>query len=212
MPGILLNCALTVAPTQVPTCSQHAPFAGSLCTYVPAKRHSLVRCSGLLAYSRFKMQVVFRHGARTPLTPNFWEGTKWDVCGPAFKLAPLHVTDHNTGEPQLECIDGKELVHYEGGCTRGELTRLGQVQARPPALFLCSAPPHQSPFSQQQGARASDHINASSKHSGIVPGMFPLQSLYMLQGSSLELRGAAWLRKYDCTHENTFVHLHYCNL
>lgn len=77
-----------------------------------------------------RVQVVFRHGARTPLTPKYWEGTRWDVCGEAFAKAPLTVRDHDTGEAQPECIDGDKLTHYDGGCTRGELTKLGQVQVR----------------------------------------------------------------------------------
>ena len=84
------------------------------------------------------MQVVFRHGARTPLTKNFWQGTVWDVCGSAFPQPPLQVSDAHTGASRPECIDA-ELIHYDGGCTRGELTLLGQVQVLPLICMLCVA-------------------------------------------------------------------------
>lgn len=76
------------------------------------------------------MQVVFRHGARTPLTQRYWEGTKWDVCGSAYHRPEMVVRDIATGEVQVESRDGTALVHYDGGCTKGELTLLGQTQVR----------------------------------------------------------------------------------
>lgn len=77
------------------------------------------------------LQVIFRHGARTPLTTKHWEGTKWDVCRSKTKLPELRVHDHDSGEATPQCIDGDNLVHYSGGCTRGELTSLGQSQVCP---------------------------------------------------------------------------------
>ena len=75
------------------------------------------------------MQVVFRHGARTPLTKQYWHGTTWDVCGCAFMHPQVKVVNAMTGEAETDFIDG-QLTHYEGGCTRGELTVLGQIQVR----------------------------------------------------------------------------------
>jgi hypothetical protein len=73
--------------------------------------------------------VIFRHGARTPLTAKHWEGTSWDVCGTTLLKAPIRVTDHTTGSIQQTCIDN-EPIKYQGGCLRGELTLLGQAQVR----------------------------------------------------------------------------------
>lgn len=90
-------------------------------------------------------QVLFRHGARTPLTRRYWDGSIWDDCGDAYthavaalrrseglgaqgSLPGLHVFDKRTKQPQEEFIDGERLVYYQGGCTRGELTKVGQRQ------------------------------------------------------------------------------------
>lgn len=90
-------------------------------------------------------QVLFRHGARTPLTRKYWEGSVWDGCGDAFghavaalrgvkdrgsrvDLPRMKVFDKHTQQRQESYIDGENLVHYPGGCTRGELTKVGQRQ------------------------------------------------------------------------------------
>lgn len=90
-------------------------------------------------------QVLFRHGARTPLTRRYWEGSVWEDCGDAYghavaalrgeehrsstvDLPKMNVFDKHTQKPQVTCIDGENLVHYPGGCTRGELTKVGQRQ------------------------------------------------------------------------------------
>jgi hypothetical protein len=80
------------------------------------------------------------------VTPSdeFWRGTTWDVCGAklealtkclrkgAEKKLPfpkLAVVDKDTLKPQEKCIDQSwDEKIIQGGCSKGELTILGQEQ------------------------------------------------------------------------------------
>lgn len=93
------------------------------------------------------VQVLFRHGARTPVTPDdkFWKNTNWDVCGNKLEsllmslrkgsdkklpFPDLDVYDKDTLKPEEKCIDQAwDLKVMQGGCSKGELTKLGQQQA-----------------------------------------------------------------------------------
>lgn len=75
---------------------------------------------------------------------DYWKGTTWDVCGDkltaltkslrkgADKKLPvpkLAMFDKETLKPQETCIDqswNQKIV--KGGCSKGELTKLGQEQ------------------------------------------------------------------------------------
>jgi lysophosphatidic acid phosphatase type 6 len=92
------------------------------------------------------MQVLFRHGARTPVTRSdeYWKGTTWDVCGEKLealtkslrkgteKTLPvpnIAVLDKETLKLQETCIDQSwDAKIIKGGCSQGELTKLGQEQ------------------------------------------------------------------------------------
>lgn len=50
----------------------------------------------------------------------------------------MKVFDRSTQQRQENYIDGKNLISYPGGCTRGELTKLGQRQVRALAAEMCS--------------------------------------------------------------------------
>lgn len=74
----------------------------------------------------------------------YWKGTTWDVCGDklesltkslrkgAEKKLPvpnLAVFDKVSLKPQETCIDQSwDHKVIKGGCTKGELTKLGQEQ------------------------------------------------------------------------------------
>jgi lysophosphatidic acid phosphatase type 6 len=92
------------------------------------------------------MQVLFRHGARTPVTRNdeYWKDTNWNVCGEklealtkslrkgAEKTLPvpnLAVFEKETLKLQDTSIDQSwDAKIIKGGCSQGELTVLGQEQ------------------------------------------------------------------------------------
>lgn len=102
------------------------------------------------------MQVLFRHGARTPLASSdaYWKGTSWNVCGERYEalvkslrrgsekkqpLLPLSVVDRISKEPKERSIDEALATEglYPGGCSKGELTKLGQERVkRVPLLYI----------------------------------------------------------------------------
>eukprot|EP00879_Flechtneria_rotunda_P022167 GHRR01023390.1.p1 GENE.GHRR01023390.1~~GHRR01023390.1.p1 ORF type:complete len:166 (+),score=43.24 GHRR01023390.1:140-637(+) len=78
------------------------------------------------------VQVVFRHGARTPLTDAsyLWEGHEWNVCGCAYKAVPLQLLDIHGGPATTNAHDQKQMsTVLPGGCSKGQLTQVGQLQA-----------------------------------------------------------------------------------
>lgn len=81
------------------------------------------------------VQVVFRHGARSPLGRSFWPELvdAWDVCGTIEELkkpVALHITTVD-GQPRPVNSHDHEQVNtiLKGGCRKGELTKIGQKQA-----------------------------------------------------------------------------------
>lgn len=79
------------------------------------------------------VQVVFRHGARTPLSKKYWPKLvdSWDVCGESYSPVPVVVMAEN-GDPRPINRHNEQQIatKFDGGCHKGELTRLGQIQAR----------------------------------------------------------------------------------
>eukprot|EP00878_Enallax_costatus_P038970 GHUV01044474.1.p1 GENE.GHUV01044474.1~~GHUV01044474.1.p1 ORF type:complete len:193 (+),score=42.89 GHUV01044474.1:77-655(+) len=57
------------------------------------------------------VQVVFRHGARTPLTDQtyLWEGQEWNCCGKAYEAVPLQLLDVNGGPATPNESDQKQV-------------------------------------------------------------------------------------------------------
>ncbi|KAG2424099.1 hypothetical protein HXX76_014774 [Chlamydomonas incerta] len=85
------------------------------------------------------VQVVFRHGARTPLSDRaeLWEGVAWDVCGEAYKAAGVRLFSTSGVENPVSRHDKRQRsVQFPGGCRKGELTRVGQAQARDLGAWL----------------------------------------------------------------------------
>ncbi|KAG7667940.1 hypothetical protein Ndes2526B_g01646 [Nannochloris sp. 'desiccata'] len=79
------------------------------------------------------VQVVFRHGARTPLSKNYWPELvdQWDVCGQLFDPVPINVIEESGAARPVNSHDAQQVAtKLPGGCSKGELTREGQRQAR----------------------------------------------------------------------------------
>jgi hypothetical protein len=79
------------------------------------------------------VQVVFRHGARTPLSKNYWPELvdQWDVCGQLFDPVAIDVIEESGGARPVNSHDAQQVAtKLPGGCSKGELTREGQRQAR----------------------------------------------------------------------------------
>lgn len=116
--GALL--ALNVLPPSEATARCDGAMAGAAPT-----PHAVPKGAKLML-----VQVIFRHGARTPLTPNFWQGVEWDCCGNPFKPAPVEIKHRSGGERPHSASDARQMgTALPGGCHKGELTILGKMQA-----------------------------------------------------------------------------------
>ncbi|PSC67963.1 Lysophosphatidic acid phosphatase type 6 [Micractinium conductrix] len=127
-------------------------------------------------------QVVFRHGARTPLGKRYWPelGPKWDVCGQAFDAVPVEVTTEDGKPRPANPDDEKQInVRYAGGCSKGELTLIGQEQAREFGRWLrwrYSMVYGLLPGSYQEGAvlgRTTNYSRTIATLQGVLSGLFP---------------------------------------
>lgn len=128
------------------------------------------------------VQVVFRHGARTPLGQRYWPelGPKWDVCGKAFDAVPVEVLSLD-GRPRPANPDDERQVNqrYVGGCSKGELTLVGQEQAREFGRWLRwryhmvhgLLPERHEPG--VVNARTTNYSRTVATLQGVLSGLFP---------------------------------------
>jgi len=87
------------------------------------------------------VQVVFRHGARTPLTAKYWPALvkSWDVCGSVYDPVPLKIVAEDGSERPVNDHNQQQIAtKLPGNCHKGELTREGQHQARSLGRWLRS--------------------------------------------------------------------------
>ncbi|GBF87361.1 hypothetical protein Rsub_00072 [Raphidocelis subcapitata] len=72
-------------------------------------------------------QVVFRHGARTPLSTVFYGDVEW-ACDEAYPGADLNLTSPSGGAPP-PLVDAADAPRLPGGCREGTLTQRGYRMA-----------------------------------------------------------------------------------
>lgn len=128
------------------------------------------------------VQVVFRHGARTPLTSKreLWKGVAWDVCGRAYPAMPVRLYS-TSGEADPPCPGNiKQLATvYEGGCHKGELTLVGQGQALGLGRWLRARYVEKYgllPPRLQDGvlaARTTNYSRTVATLAGVLTGLYP---------------------------------------
>ena len=140
------------------------------------------------------VQVVFRHGARSPLAKRYWPelGAEWDVCGePTFAPAAVEVSTE-AGAPRPPNPDDLRQVDevLPGGCSRGQLTLLGHQQAlglgewlrRRYVSDLRLLPPalHAAPGAGVAAAvhgRTTNYSRTLATLRGVLAGLYPKQQL-----------------------------------
>jgi len=134
------------------------------------------------AYGTSKLKlvhVVFRHGARTPLTDKFWEGQVWDCCGEPYKEARVEIHTKGGGpQPVSGKNDEQVSTVLAGGCHKGELTILGKIQARELGKWLRQrycADLGFLPASYQEGSISAHTTNMArtvQTLTGVVSGLY----------------------------------------
>jgi lysophosphatidic acid phosphatase type 6 len=129
------------------------------------------------------VQVVFRHGARTPLSKNYWPELvdKWDVCGQLFDPVPVDVIDES-GAPRPENSHDKQqraTILPGGECSKGELTREGQRQARMFGRWLRQRYVSSLDFLPEEYldgilyCRTTNYSRTVATLQGVLTGLFP---------------------------------------
>ncbi|KAK9829707.1 hypothetical protein WJX72_007452 [[Myrmecia] bisecta] len=130
------------------------------------------------------VQVVFRHGARTPLTKNYWEGNQWEsgsICGELPGALQLHLFNADGGGPRPDSKHDREQASrvLPGGCTQGELTLLGQKQSRELGEWLRQRYVEQQGFlppvyqARAVGGRTTNFRRTISTIQGVLTGLYP---------------------------------------
>jgi Histidine phosphatase superfamily (branch 2) len=102
------------------------------------------------------------------------------VCGAAFDAPTLYVRNDTTGAVEEKAIDS-DLIHYAGGCTRGELTQLGQLQALELGRWIAHRyrdgmrPPFLPPTYHSRGvaARTTNYRRTRDTLAAVLTGVFP---------------------------------------
>ncbi|DBA85742.1 hypothetical protein WJX77_001343 [Trebouxia sp. C0004] len=126
------------------------------------------------------VQVVFRHGARSPLTKRYWEGQEWDVCGKAFEPVKLEIRSLDGGEQPVSGHDqAQRNIKLPGGCHKGELTKLGQQQAREVGEWLRQRYVQDLSFLPAQyedgavSGRTTNFSRTIATLQGVLTGLYP---------------------------------------
>jgi hypothetical protein len=129
-----------------------------------------------------QVQVVFRHGARTPLGKRYWPQLvdAWDVCGTLYEPVAVDITT-DEGEPRpINAHDAEQVATvFKGGCARGELTREGQQQARSYGRWLRRRYVGELgllPERQEEGVlvgRTTNYSRTVATLRGVLTGLYP---------------------------------------
>ncbi|DBB06874.1 TPA: hypothetical protein ACH3X3_009533 [Trebouxia sp. C0006] len=126
------------------------------------------------------VQVVFRHGARSPLTKRYWDGQEWDVCGKPFEPVKLEIRSLDGGEQPVSGHDqAQRNIKLPGGCHKGELTKLGQQQARDVGEWLRQRYVQDLSFLPAQyedgavSGRTTNFSRTIATLQGVLTGLYP---------------------------------------
>lgn len=74
------------------------------------------------------VQAVFRHGARTPLSSQYYNQTHWDICPSKYEGVDIEISDEHGGQQPPPILD-PSTPQLPGSCSMGTLTSIGYEQA-----------------------------------------------------------------------------------
>ena len=128
------------------------------------------------------VQVVFRHGARTPLSKRYWPELvdAWDVCGQEYEPVAVAITTEGGLPRPVNSHDRDQMAtRYAGGCVKGELTRDGQRQARSFGAWLRQRYVQQLGFLPEEhrggslASRSTNYSRTVATLRGVLTGLYP---------------------------------------
>ena len=150
----LTTAKLALSPSPSPP-PPHPPPAAPLAAPAPVPADELLQA-----------HVVFRHGARTPLSPKYWPAwgpPEWDVCGSAYAAAPIEVVTER-GAPRPDNPDDARQVGAGSGqwqwtagvpCMCACVGGLGCMRCVRPGQASCLLnPPHPLTYPRRTGQPA----------------------------------------------------------
>lgn len=129
------------------------------------------------------VQVVFRHGARTPLSKRYWPELveAWDVCGRMYDPIAMDIKseDGRSSRPINEHDAAQVSTVFNGGCHKGELTKQGQAQALDYGLWLRQRYVEEFAFLPKEyvggilGSRTTNYSRTVATLAGVLTGLYP---------------------------------------
>ncbi|KAK9804090.1 hypothetical protein WJX73_005951 [Symbiochloris irregularis] len=127
--------------------------------------------------------MVVRHGARTPLTPKYWDGASWfpgKDCGQLYQAVRLDLSSADGGPVSPSTHNQRQIdTVLPGGCSKGALTHMGQQQAKDLGGWLRHRYTSQFPFLDptfQAGtlrARTTAFERTKDTLRGVLTGLYP---------------------------------------
>lgn len=164
-----------------------------------------------------QVQVLFRHGARAPLTGKFWPelGYQWDVCGCYAPLAPIQLQAIPDGPPPTsEWNESEVATKLPGGCSKGELTMAGQKQAlefghrlrRRYVEQLGLLPPQYEPAVLSN--RTTNFSRTIATMGGVLTGLYPQPGQPMAVSTCHELDEVMYVNERSCTRLGEVMKAH----
>ncbi|GAX81189.1 hypothetical protein CEUSTIGMA_g8622.t1 [Chlamydomonas eustigma] len=163
------------------------------------------------------VQVVFRHGARTPLGKHtdFWKDDPlWDMCNGEHKRVQLDIKS-TTGEPNPTSShnEKQKARRMPGGCFAGELTNLGHQQALELGQKLrlrymeglAFLKPHFNVHDVR--CRSTNYDRTIKTLAGVLTGLYPDASQSIPVTTATDLDEIMYADTKSCPHLATFLAL-----
>lgn len=149
------------------------------------------------------VQVAFRHGARTPLSEQYWPATQWVNCKDNYEGAQVLLRDEN-GEPDPPPLLDLNAPKLPGGCRQGQLTINGYRMAKNLGRWLRRRYVNQfdllpAAYEPRTLAARTTCIDRTYKTlQGVITGLYPDMNLPIVANASREREEIMYGKNTTC--------------